>query len=676
MYRKTCGVRPFFSLCFCFFVCALLPAHADPAAPNIKGVPQIFMEEHKGWEELYYRTFEIAFDKIQRGTPENGFVDFYMDEAFNPNIFQWDTSFIMMFARYGNSELPGIVSLDNFYRYQHDDGWIGRELREEDGSSYWPKVGGLDANCSINPPLFSWAEWQSYEVKGDKSRFTKKINGKPIFDILVDYYDWIKLNRRWDNGLYWTTSYANGMDRSPRLGTKHVCEHGEGGWIDITAQQALNALYIAKIADAIGETEVGDRFRLEHKEIAQLINRTLWDDDDHFYYDVDKKGRFYKVKTPASFWPFIARVASDEQAKQLVDEHILNPNRFWTEHHLPTVAKDEKTYMKDGGYWDGAVWAPTTYQTIKGLEVYGYREEARRIAVNHIEHLYWVYKNTNTLYENYQPESVGPGVHARPDFVGWTGVGPIAALIENVMGIQVDASQDSVTWDLALAEAHGIKNLHFGDNIIGLSVEDRVTSASAAEITVTTNSPVNLHVIIDRKRYSQLIGQGTHVVQFGGAVQQVRTLSIMPDGFEGRDVDAGLASFQSFVLTDVEGGREHMSLAGVDVKVQHHGGQPKTPLIANLFRAEAGKPVGESLAQAAIASLDVDSFYSVVHIPLKYPKIQPQQEYAVVLSHNGVGGYQWLTGEYSAPSSVEQAAKSRGSKSSAHAAWLKVYLLP
>lgn len=658
-------------------LCVTNAAFANPASPNIKNIPQIYLEEHKGWQDLYYRTFEIAFEKIQRGTPQNGFVDFYMDEAFNPNIFQWDTSFIMMFARYGNKELPGIVSLENFYRYQHADGWIGRELREKDGSSYWPKAGGLDANCSINPPLFSWAEWQSYEVKGDASRFTKKINGKPIFNILVDYYDWIKANRRWDNGLYWTTSYANGMDRSPRLGTKHVCEHADGSWIDITAQQALNAYYLAKIAEVIGEQEVQQRFVQEHAELAKLINATLWDEQDGIFYDLDKKGHFYKVKTPASFWPFIARVTTDKQELRMLNEHILNPQRFWTEHHLPTVAKDEPTYMKDGGYWDGAVWAPTTYQTIKGLEVQGYRETARRIAINHIEHIYWVYRKTNTLFENYRPEDVAEGVHARPDFVGWTGVGPIAALIENVMGIQVNGANDTVYWDLALAEKHGIKNLQFGDNRIDIEVDDRLTPDSGARIRVKTNSPFTLLVTIAGVEYTQAVVKGEHEFTFAHFDASLSSLTLMHEGLLGVDIGGGdaVARYQMFSVP------QSQTLAGVDVKIQLHGSGEASPLVAKLYRVENGVPVGKALAQAVVPAATVDSFYSVVHIPLQYERLGAQQHYAIALSQQNSGGkgyYQWLAGEdvYAAFVSGRKQAGQWLVDKNAKNTWLKLYLRP
>lgn len=658
-------------------LCVFNAAFANPASPNIKKIPQIYLEEHQGWHDLYYRTFDIAFNKIQRGTPENGFVDFYMDEAFNPNIFQWDTSFIMMFARYGNEELPGIVSLENFYRYQHSDGWIGRELREKDGSYYWPKSGSLEANCSINPPLFSWAEWQSYEVKGDVERFNKIINGKTIFNILVDYYDWIKANRRWENGLYWTTSYANGMDRSPRLGTKHVCEHARGSWVDITAQQALNAYYIAKIAKVISNAKMQHRFEQEHAELAALINKTLWDERDGIYYDLDESGEFYKVKTPASFWPFIARVTSDEQESRMVNEHILNPDRFWAEHHLPTVAKDEKTYMKDGGYWDGAVWAPTTYQTIKGLEVQGYRDEARRIAINHIENIYWVYRKTNTLYENYRPEDVAEGVHARPDFVGWTGVGPIAALIENVMGIQVSGASDSVYWDLALAEKHGITNLQFGDNRIDIEADDRLTPADGAQVRVQTDSPFLLVVNIAGVEYKQSVPIGRHQYRFGEFDSGLSSLSLMHDGMLGVDVGGGdsMARYQTFSVP------ESQSLAGVDVKIQLHGDAKASPLVAELYAVQHGLPVGEPLAQAMVPLSEMDSFYSVVHIPLQYKRLQAGQAYAVALSQRdeaAKGYFQWLAGVDANDAFVSGRRHTQGWLVDAQAkdAWLKVYMRP
>ena len=55
-----------------------------------------------------------------------------------------------------------------------------------------------------------------------------------------------------------------------------------------------------------------------------------------------------------------------------------------------------------------------------------------------------VFKDTNTVFENYAPEFVNngrpsQGKPAMKDFVGWTGISPISILFEFVFGIKPDA---------------------------------------------------------------------------------------------------------------------------------------------------------------------------------------------------------------------------------------------
>ena len=50
-----------------------------------------------------------------------------------------------------------------------------------------------------------------------------------------------------------------------------------------------------------------------------------------------------------------------------------------------------------------------------------------------------VFRTTGTVWENYAPElPYRHGQPAKADFVGWTGDGPIALLIENVLGFRSD----------------------------------------------------------------------------------------------------------------------------------------------------------------------------------------------------------------------------------------------
>jgi hypothetical protein len=60
-----------------------------------------------------------------------------------------------------------------------------------------------------------------------------------------------------------------------------------------------------------------------------------------------------------------------------------------------------------------------------------------------------VLESTGTIWEHYAPESAtGEGVK---DFVGRSGLGRVALLIENVLGIEVDTVANTVTWRPRLA---------------------------------------------------------------------------------------------------------------------------------------------------------------------------------------------------------------------------------
>ncbi len=627
--------------------------------PDKENLPQPFLQEHPGWVDLYKRAFEIAFLKVQHGTPENGFVENYVDEAFSDKIFQWDTNFMMMFGRYSNGELPSIISLDNFYMAQDEEGWIGRELLESDGSSLWPEdaSGSVKAQCSINPPLFSWSEWQNFLVSGDAERFTKKINGKPILQVLVDYFYWIKKNRTWENGLYWTTPFANGMDDSPRLFPEGVpnwdwggdfadiCSHQDAAWIDISAQQAMNAYFIGKIAKQVGQAELAEEMKREHAELSDLINKLMWDDKDGFYYDLDRDGELFKVKTPASFWPMAALVSSEEQTKRLVEEHILNPNEFWTQHHIPTVAFNEPLYKKDGGYWCGSIWAPTTYETIKGLEEQGYAELAHKVAYNHIQNLYWVYRETNTLWENYQPSNTKEGGHARPDFVGWTGCGPIATLIENIMGIHLNAPDNSITWELFLTEEHGINNLNFGSNNINLKCSDRSTEADGVEITVESKEAFDLTLVLNGKVQKQQVKKGSNTITIGVVEKDLLTintqsLSLLADGFGNKDKPR---------LTQTFVGVNGSELKAIDVKIKRNGNLlQQSNLVVEIFEINDNQ-LGESLATSEVSTGSIDNFYEIVNIPIHFNGIEADKNYAVVLSQKNPSkeDYSWIVDENS-----------------------------
>ncbi len=465
-----------------------LPAFAE----HRMELPSPILEKNPELVAMYWKCWELAFNHFRKVYAGSPFVSDYIDEAFNDNIFQWDTIFMVMFARYASTVFPAIQSLDNFYCRQHPSGYICREISEKTGEDFVYE----GRKNTINPPLFSWAEVESFSITGDKSRFAAVL---PVLDKYVEWLnrdgdlvtsdgkEWEKCGRRArgsKHSLYWNTGLGSGMDNTPR---------GGNGWVDMSCQMVIQYNNLAFICDELGKSKEAHNYREEAKSIAQRINTWCWNDTDGYYYDVDNDGRQVKWKTAGTFWPLLAKVASPKQAQRLV-EHLKDPKTFWRPFVFPTLAADQPGYDPKGGYWLGGVWAPTNYAIIKGLEQYGFEEVAQEASSKYLAAMTEVFRKTGTVWENYAPESFDPGKPAKGDFVGWSGCGPIALLIENVLGFRCDGVRNELTWYLHRSDKHGIERLHFGSTTASLVFEPSEKDRQPAKIAVETDRPFDLVV--------------------------------------------------------------------------------------------------------------------------------------------------------------------------------------
>ncbi len=482
-------------------------------------LPSPILSDNPGWIDMYWKSWEIAFRGFKKPIPESPLVSNWLDEAFSENIFQWDTIFMMMFARYGHAVFPAIESLDNFYCLQRESGFIGREYLEKNGKLiHFDHDGGLFSKKgfknTINPPLFSWAEVESYRITGDKSRF------EMILPVLDKYAEWLNRDgdpaaRDWElNGrksksaehkLYWNTPLGSGMDNTPRPAQKGA------GWVEMSAQMVIMYNNLAIICDELDKKEKANFYRNEAKNIGERINKWCWNEEDGFYYDVLANGEQFKKKTIGGFWPLLAGIASEAQAQKLV-AHLKNKNEFWRKNVFPTLSADEEEYHEYGDYWHGGVWAPTNV-VIKGLERYGYEDFAAEATEKYLVGMYEVFKQTKTVYENYAPEHFAPGNPAKADFVGWTGCGPIQLLFENVMGLRPSGAENTLVWRLRRSDRHGVENLTLGKNTISVICEERENKNSSASITVVCTMPFQLKIIHPLGEQSFMVEKGKHVLR-------------------------------------------------------------------------------------------------------------------------------------------------------------------
>ena len=294
------------------------------------------------------------------------------------------------------------------------------------------------------------------------------------------------------------------MDNTPRGRNSG----GYGGilWMDALAQQALVANLIAKLANEIGDTAIKNDYTTKYNDLKNKLNSTYWDSVDGCYYDISKSNPNVKdkVKTPASYWPMLAEVADSTQAG-LLRNLATDPNTFAGLVSFPTVARNDRDFNPTGQYWRGSVWLPTGYMAIKALENFGYLTEADESARKIVDHQYNTFINKSwkphTIWECYNPTeakwaTTGDGSSSvRPDFCGWSALGPISLLIENYLGFhKVDAAGKRVEWRKYLTGRHGIKRLHFGSittDIIGDGSYLYVKSNGAYTLVVN-GTPYNI----------------------------------------------------------------------------------------------------------------------------------------------------------------------------------------
>jgi len=234
----------------------------------------------------------------------------------------------------------------------------------------------------------------------------------------------------------------------------------------------------------------------------------MWNEQDGLYYDVDIHGKQTSWKTIASFWPMLAGITDSRKEAKLI-ANLKDTSSFCRAISIPALAADQKFYDPSGHYWEGGVWAPTNYVVVKGLEETGHHEFAQSIAEKYLTGMSEVYKQTNTVWELYSPDKINGkykqgtydnGNDCGKEYVGWSGLGPIAMLLEDVIGLEADAQNNTVTWQLTRMDHHGIKNFRFGNVITSITAQSR-NENDRVKIVVESNTNFTLKIIFRAKTF-------------------------------------------------------------------------------------------------------------------------------------------------------------------------------
>jgi hypothetical protein len=263
---------------------------------------------------------------------------------------------------------------------QHENGFIPHTM----------KVNG--ESDIIQPPILAWCGWEVYETTRNREfieycypRLVKMIE----FDLRERDSDGSGL-AEWDEG------GASGMDNSPRF------DGPIGDAVDLNSFIVNEMRYLSLMAALLERPDEAEVWRERGDKLAELTNKTLWDDETGFYYDNDPGGNLIKIKAESAFTPMFAGICSNEQARRLVD-HLTNPNEFWRALPVASVSADEPTFCDN--MWRGPVWINYNYFIIQGLIRYGYKDIAEDLRKRTLDEIVRWYEEDGVTYEFYDSEA-------------------------------------------------------------------------------------------------------------------------------------------------------------------------------------------------------------------------------------------------------------------------------
>jgi hypothetical protein len=244
------------------------------------------------------------------------------------------------------------------------------------------------------------------------------------------------------NLLYWHTHRTG---RHGLLKWWHVDEgfadNGLGNWawdtncveaVDLNAQMILEHACAAWLAGRLGRA---DKAR-DHQRLAgalqSRLERALWDEKAGFYYSSFNPRERGVPPTPirvlhyTNLWPLWLGLSPASRAKRAL-EYVRNPEDFWSEHGIRSMAKSDPRYSnaRNGltlpmtypepnagantcSNWHGPIWSLTNYLTALALKRYGFEKEAQTVTERIIRVHAASLRTLGVFAENYSAETGEP----------------------------------------------------------------------------------------------------------------------------------------------------------------------------------------------------------------------------------------------------------------------------
>ncbi len=336
----------------------------------------------------------VLADNWREGYRADGYHFGYTSPS--PRHYPWQWYWDSCFAAIANRHFDPARSrreLESLLAAATPDVFIGHTifwdlpLRGPRRFSYNVTTPHASMTASIQPPLLAWA-WSL--AVGDPAAEPR----------LMQHVDWFERNRDLDgDGLIWIVQPdESGLDASPQFdpvwrrrahdlpGFLTLVRHNrrlrydlravaDSGW-PVMCELVTNVLY------SLSRTALG------RSSLTPALIERCYDERSGLFRPLVRP--VLKSRIPVT-WTALAPLAlpdlPEEIGHRLVEEHLLDPTRFWLPAGVPSVAADEASFQRgDRGalrqhrYWRGPVWVNTAWLIWRGLVRLGYGSHADELA--------------------------------------------------------------------------------------------------------------------------------------------------------------------------------------------------------------------------------------------------------------------------------------------------------
>ena len=248
---------------------------------------------------------------------------------------------------------------------------------------------GAFQTATIQPPFLAWVWAEVAERAGDAS-FAEE--GRAA---LARFHDCLERERADEDGLIGILQPdESGLDASPAydaplgwrshpklgfLALRHFNRRRRYDYRRVVADGGFHATDVLVNAAWVlgweGLARLGEPGAARRAEqLTDALVARLFEPSTGFFYATGPEGERLQVSTWAGLAPLALPRLPVQILRRVVDEHLLNPQRFWLPYPVPSTAATEPSFVPGATrylwmdrYWRGPTWLFSTWFILRGL---------------------------------------------------------------------------------------------------------------------------------------------------------------------------------------------------------------------------------------------------------------------------------------------------------------------